>query len=186
MVEGICRDLEVLGRITQSNNPWSVILLRYFKPVGAHASGLTGENPNNLILFITQVAIGKREYLSVFGGDYNTSDGAGVRDCIHVVDLAKGHVKAVSAIEKNLTGVNAINLGTGNGQSVLEFVSAFEKQNEIKVPYKIEARRPSDIASCYANADKAKQLLGWQAALDINAMVKDSWHWQECNPEGYK
>ena len=190
MIEDICRDLESSDSITKNTHPWAITLLRYFNPVGAHESGLIGEDPsgipNNLMPFISQVAVGKRKQLSVFGGDYNTSDGAGVRDCIHVVDLAKGHVKAVSAIEKNLTGVNAINLGTGNGQSVLEFVSAFEKQNEIKVPYKIEARRPSDIASCYANADKAKQLLGWQAALDINAMVKDSWHWQSNNPEGYQ
>ena len=169
--------------------PWSVTLLRYFNPVGAHESGKIGEDPNgkpnNLMPFITQVAVGKRDKLSVFGGDYQTLDGTGVRDYIHVVDLAKGHVKAIQALENGLPGVSAINLGTGNGLSVIELVKAFETQNNIEIPYKVVGRRAGDVAACYANANKAKQLLNWQAELDANAMVKDSWHWQSKNPEGY-
>lgn len=189
MIEDICRDLEVSDSITKKESPWSIALLRYFNPVGAHASGLIGEDPNgipnNLMPYISQVAVGKLKQLQVFGGDYDTIDGTGVRDYIHVVDLAKGHVKAVDALLKGLTGVTAINLGTGNGQSVLELVGAFESQNQKAVPYKIVERRAGDVAACYANADKAKKLLNWQAELDVNAMVKDSWHWQSKNPSGY-
>lgn len=190
MIEDICRDLQVSDEITKNSKPWNITLLRYFNPVGAHESGLIGEDPNgkpnNLMPFITQVAAGKRDKLSVFGGDYDTIDGTGVRDYIHVVDLAKGHVKAIQAIEGGLQGVQAINLGTGNGQSVLQLVKAFEQQNKIDVPYGISARRPGDVAVCYADANKAKKLLNWQALLDVNAMVKDSWHWQSNNPNGYE
>ena len=190
MVEDICRDLQVSDEITETENPWAVTLLRYFNPVGAHESGLIGEDPNgipnNLMPYISQVAVGKLKQLQVFGGDYDTKDGTGIRDYIHVVDLAKGHVKAVDALLKGLTGVTAINIGTGNGQSVLELVTAFESQNQKSVPYKIVERRAGDVAACYANADKAKELLNWHAELDVNAMVKDSWHWQSKNPNGYK
>lgn len=190
MVEDICRDLQVSDEMTKTENPWAVTLLRYFNPVGAHESGLIGEDPNgipnNLMPYISQVAVGKLKQLQVFGGDYDTEDGTGIRDYIHVVDLAKGHVKAVDALLKGLTGVTAINIGTGNGQSVLELVNAFESQNQKSVPYKIVERRAGDVAACYANADKAKELLNWQAELDVNAMVKDSWHWQSKNPNGYK
>jgi UDP-glucose 4-epimerase len=190
MIEDICRDLQVSDGITGSENPWSIILLRYFNPVGSHESGLIGEDPNgipnNLMPFISQVAVGKLKTLRVFGGDYDTVDGTGVRDYIHVVDLARGHVKALQVLEKGLPGVTAINLGTGNGQSVLQLVKAFERQNSIEIPYEIVERRAGDIAACYANADLAKELLGWQAELDVNAMVGDAWNWQKNNPDGYK
>jgi len=189
MVEEICRDLEVSDKLLKPNKQWNISLLRYFNPVGAHESGRIGEDPNgtpnNLMPFISQVAIGKREKLSVYGGDYQTVDGTGVRDYIHVVDLANGHLKAVQAMENGLTGVNAINLGTGHGYSVVQMVTAFEKENEVTVPYSIVARREGDVAACYANADKAKKLLNWQAKLGANQMVKDSWHWQVNNPNGY-
>lgn len=189
MIEDMLRDLQAADEINKSETPWAITLLRYFNPVGAHESGKIGEDPNgipnNLMPFITQVAVGKREQLSVFGGDYDTIDGTGVRDYIHVVDLAKGHVKAIDAIEKGLTGVHAINLGTGNGQSVLQLIKAFEQENNLTIPFQIVERRSGDVAACYANADKAKALLGWQAELDANAMVKDSWHWQSKNPNGF-
>lgn len=190
MIEEICRDLQVADHIKNRQSKWAITLLRYFNPVGAHKTGLIGEDPNgtpnNLMPFITQVAVGKRDKLSVYGGDYNTVDGTGVRDYIHVVDLAKGHVKAVQAMEKGLEGVNAINLGTGEGYSVLQLVSEFEKQNKIVIPFSIVARREGDVAACYANADKAKELLNWQANLDSSSMVKDSWNWQFNNPDGYQ
>lgn len=190
MVENIYRDLQIADKLNQTENPWSISLLRYFNPVGAHESGLIGEDPNgipnNLMPYISQVAVGKLQRLSVFGSDYPTVDGTGVRDYIHVVDLAKGHVKAVQAMIKGLSGVNAINLGTGNGLSVLQLVTAFEKQNQIAVPYKLVERRPGDVAACYADANKAKELLNWQTELDVIAMVKDSWHWQSKNPNGYE
>jgi len=189
MVEDIYRDLEKSDELTKTDNPWSICLLRYFNPVGAHASGSIGEDPNgipnNLMPFISQVAVGKLKQLSVFGSDYPTVDGTGVRDYIHVVDLAKGHVKAVQALLKDLTGVHAINLGTGNGLSVLQLLKAFEEKNNIEVPYQIVDRRPGDVAVCYADALKAKALLDWQAELDVNAMVKDTWVWQSGNPQGY-
>ncbi len=189
MVEEICRDLQVADKLTKTKNPWAITLLRYFNPVGAHESGLIGEDPNgkpnNLMPFITQVAVGKREKVNVFGGDYKTVDGTGVRDYIHVVDLAKGHVKAVQAMEQGLQGVNAINLGTGEGYSVLQLIAAFEEQNKVCIPYSIVNRREGDVAACYANADKAKKLLNWQANLGANSMVKDSWNWQFNNPDGY-
>lgn len=190
MVENIYRDLEAADKLKDSNSPWAISLLRYFNPVGAHESGLIGEDPNgipnNLMPYISQVAVGKLQQLSVFGDDYPTVDGTGVRDYIHVVDLAKGHVKAVQAMLCGLSGVNAINLGTGNGLSVLQLVKAFEEQNEKPVPFKVVARRSGDVAACYADAKKAKALLDWQAELDVNAMVKDSWHWQSKNPNGYE
>lgn len=190
MIEDMLRDLEVADGLSKTESPWAITLLRYFNPVGAHESGKIGEDPNgmpnNLMPFITQVAVGKRERLSVFGGDYGTLDGTGVRDYIHVVDLAKGHVKAIQAIENNLNGVRAINLGTGNGKSVLELVKAFEQENKKEIPFEIVERRLGDVAAYYANADKAKKVLNWQAELDVNAMVKDSWHWQSSNPSGYE
>ena len=189
MVEDICRDLEVSDNILNPDNKWSITLLRYFNPVGAHASGCIGEDPNgipnNLMPFISQVAIGKREKLNVYGSDYPTVDGTGVRDYIHVVDLAKGHLKAVQAMERGMQGVTAINLGTGQGYSVLEMVTAFEKQNNVSVAYELVSRREGDVAACYANANKAAELLGWQAELDADRMVKDSWNWQINNPDGY-
>lgn len=204
MVENIYRDLEIADKLNVSVKPassenkvkpWSIILLRYFNPVGAHQSGLIGEapsgTPNNLMPYISQVAVGKLKQLSVFGDDYPTVDGTGVRDYIHVVDLAKGHVKAVQAMlnenaNAKLNGVNAINLGTGKGLSVLQLVKAFEQQNNKPVPFNIAPRRPGDVAACYADANKAKQLLDWQAELGVNAMVKDTWNWQSNNPNGYE
>ena len=190
MVESIYRDLETADKLKNSESPWSIALLRYFNPVGAHESGLIGEDPNgtpnNLMPYISQVAVGKLKKLSVFGGDYATVDGTGVRDYIHVVDLAKGHVKAVEAMTKGLSGVNAINLGTGNGLSVLELIKTFEGENGKSVPFNIVERRPGDVAACYADATKAKELLNWHAELDVKAMVKDSWHWQSMNPNGYE
>jgi UDP-glucose 4-epimerase len=190
MVEDIYRDLEVADKLNTSTSPWSIALLRYFNPVGAHESGLIGEDPsgipNNLMPYISQVAVGKLKELSIFGTDYPTIDGTGVRDYIHVVDLAKGHVKAVQAMLDVLSGVNAINIGTGNGLSVLQLVQAFEEQNKVKIPFKAVKRRAGDIAEYFGAANKAKELLGWQAELDVNDMVKDSWNWQSKNPNGYE
>ncbi len=178
---------EILRDIYVSDKNWSIAILRYFNPVGAHESGRIGEDPqgipNNLMPFITQVAVGKREFLSVFGGDYSTKDGTGVRDYIHVVDLAKGHIKALQFLNKPVC--EAINLGTGNGYSVLDVVDAFSKASQKEIPYKLMPRRAGDIAACYANADKAKELLGWEATMGINKMCEDSWRWQSNNPNGY-
>jgi UDP-glucose 4-epimerase len=169
----------ILSDTAKANEEFGVSLLRYFNPVGAHESGLIGENPNgipnNLMPFVTQVAKGKREYLSVFGDDYDTVDGTGVRDYIHVVDLAKGHVKAIEKLKK---GIEIYNLGTGKGTSVLELIRAFEEANGVKVPYEICARRPGDIASCYADAKKAEEELGWTAEKTIHDMVKDAWRFE--------
>ncbi len=166
----------------------SAVLLRYFNPIGAHPSGLIGEAPNgipnNLMPYITQVAIGKRDHLSVYGSDYPTPDGTGVRDYIHVVDLAKGHVKAMDYALKH-TGAEPINLGTGRGSSVLEVVSAFERASGVKIPLVITDRRPGDIATCYADASKAKALLGWEAEYTLEDMCAHSWNWQKNNPKGY-
>lgn len=182
MIEDILRDLYV------SDNSWSIALLRYFNPIGAHESGRIGEDPNgipnNLMPYITQVAVGKLKELRVFGSDYPTVDGTGVRDYIHVVDLALGHLKALDKIITN-SGVEAYNLGTGTGYSVLEIVSAFEKASGKKIPYQITDRRPGDIAACFADPVKAKQELGWAAERDIEDMCRDSWRWQENNPNGY-
>ncbi|MEH7548822.1 MULTISPECIES: UDP-glucose 4-epimerase GalE [Bacillaceae] len=183
MIEEILRDLYV------SDPEWSIALLRYFNPIGAHVSGRIGEDPNgipnNLMPFITQVAVGKLKQLQVFGSDYPTVDGTGVRDYIHVVDLAIGHLKALEKILP-ATGVEAYNLGTGTGYSVLEIVAAFEKASGVDIPYKIVDRRPGDVAVCYADASKAKNELGWTASKGITEMCEDSWRWQKNNPNGYE
>ncbi len=179
---------EMLRDIFVADNQWKIALLRYFNPVGAHISGVIGEDPNgipnNLMPFITQTAIGRREFLSVFGDDYDTVDGTGVRDYIHVVDLALGHLKAVEKLH-TFESVMAINLGTGRGYSVLEVVNAFEKASNKAVPYKITPRRSGDVAKCYADPTYAKDVLGWEATRDINQMCEDSWRWQSNNPNGY-
>jgi len=179
---------EILRDVYVADNEWNVVLLRYFNPVGAHKSGTIGEDPNgipnNLMPFIAQTAVGKREFLSVFGDDYDTLDGTGVRDYIHVVDLAQGHVNALDKIE-NFTEVMTINLGTGKGYSVLEMVKAFEKASGKKVPYKIAPRRAGDIATCFADPSYAKKVLDWEATRGIDEMCEDSWRWQSMNPNGF-
>jgi UDP-glucose 4-epimerase len=185
MVEEIMRDLYT------SDSSWNISLLRYFNPVGAHKSGLIGEDPsgipNNLMPYISGVAVGRYETLSVFGDDYATVDGTGVRDYIHVVDLAKGHVKALEAFANpEVDGLFTVNLGTGKGYSVLEMVNAFASASSKEVSYKVVNRRPGDIASCYADPALAKKLLGWQAEKDIVSMCEDTWRWQSNNPNGYK
>ena len=179
---------QILSDIQKADNEWNVILLRYFNPIGAHKSGTIGENPNgipnNLMPFITQVAVGKRDHLNVFGNDYDTPDGTGVRDYIHVVDLAIGHVKSLKK-KKKKAGLKIYNLGTGHGYSVLDIVKNFEEANGVKIPYEIQARRPGDIAACYADASLAKKELGWEAQYGIREMCEDSWRWQKNNPEGY-
>lgn len=168
---------------------WNISLLRYFNPVGAHESGLIGEDPagipNNLLPYVAQVAIGKLPQLKIFGNDYDTPDGTGVRDYIHVVDLARGHLAALRGLEKMQAGCRAYNLGTGCGYSVLEMVAAFEKASGCKVPYEIAPRRAGDIASCYADATLAKTELGWQAEFDLARMMTDAWRWQKQNPNGF-
>ena len=180
---------QVLEDIHVSDPEWNVILLRYFNPIGAHKSGLIGEDPkgipNNLVPYVAQVAIGKLETLGVFGDDYDTPDGTGVRDYIHVVDLAKGHVAAIKKLEKK-KGVLIYNLGTGKGYSVLDVVHAFEKACGKEIPYTIKPRRPGDIATCYADPAKAKAELGWEAQYGIEEMCADSWKWQSMNPKGYE
>jgi UDP-glucose 4-epimerase len=184
MIERILKDIYI------SDNSFKIAILRYFNPVGAHESGTIGEDPNgipnNLMPFISQTAVGKREYLSVFGGDYDTSDGTGVRDYIHVVDLANAHVKAIEFLNKsdNIKPL-IVNLGTGTGYSVLDMVKAFEKASNKKIPYKIVARRVGDIAKCYADPSFAKEVLGWEAKKTIEDMCEDSWRWQSQNPDGY-
>ncbi len=179
---------EILRDLCAADPRWHAMLLRYFNPVGAHPSGRIGEDPcdipNNLMPYIMQVAVGRREYLAVFGDDYDTPDGTGVRDYIHVVDLAKGHLAALEHLD-NLTGCTAINLGTGRGYSVLEMVKAAEKAVGNPVAYKIVDRRPGDIAACYADPALAQEVLGWQAAYDIDQMCVDHWRWQSSNPRGY-
>jgi UDP-glucose 4-epimerase len=179
---------QILSDIQKADPSWNVILLRYFNPIGAHKSGLIGENPNgipnNLMPYITQVAVGKREKLTVFGNDYDTHDGTGVRDYIHVVDLAKGHVLALKKIEEN-AGLKIYNLGTGVGYSVLDIVKNFEEATGVKIPYVIGERRPGDIATCYASAKKAEEELGWKAEYGIKEMCEDSWRFQKNNPAGY-
>lgn len=189
-IEEILRDLVNADQLLQSHMPWTVTLLRYFNPVGAHHSGMIGEDPNgipnNLMPYITQVAVGKLKQLQVFGGDYPTRDGTGVRDYIHVVDLAKAHVKAV---EKQLARppgqVFTYNLGTGTGYSVLEVVKAFEQACGVKIPYQIVDRRPGDVAECYADPSLAASELDWKAEKNIEDMTRDAWRWQSSNPEGY-
>ena len=183
MMEQIMTDLQ------KSDPEWKVVLLRYFNPIGAHESGKIGEDPqgipNNLLPYIAQVAVGKLDYLRVFGDDYDTVDGTGVRDYIHVVDLAKGHVLSVDKIDK-LEGVSIINLATGNGYSVLEVLKSFEKACGKKISYKIVERREGDIAKCFADASKAYEVLGWKAEKGIDEMCEDSWRWQSQNPNGYE
>jgi UDP-glucose 4-epimerase len=178
----------ILTDLAASDPAWAIGILRYFNPVGAHASGRIGESPrgipNNLMPYVTQVAVGKRERLSVFGSDYPTPDGTGVRDYIHVVDLALGHLAALDRARKT-TGAWTVNLGTGRGYSVLEFVAAFERASGRKVPYQVVARRPGDVAQCYADPTAAEKLLGWRATRDLDAMCADSWRWQSANPDGY-
>ena len=180
---------QILSDMQKADPEWNVIILRYFNPIGAHKSGTIGENPNgipnNLMPYITQVAVGKRAELGVFGNDYDTHDGTGVRDYIHVVDLAIGHVKAYEKILKN-PGLGIYNLGTGTGYSVLDVVKNFEAATGVKVPYAIKDRRPGDIAACYADASKAKAELGWEAQYGIREMCEDSWRWQSSNPNGYE
>ena len=180
---------QMLMDIAKADKEWNIVLLRYFNPIGADKSGMIGENPkgipNNLMPYITQVAIGKLEKLGVFGDDYDTPDGTGVRDYIHVSDLADGHSKALKKI-KEKAGLCIYNLGTGKGVSVLDLVKSFEKANNITIPYEIKGRRAGDIATCYADASKAERELGWKAQNDIVDMCRDSWNWQSKNPNGYE
>lgn len=180
---------QIMMDVQKADNEWNVVLLRYFNPIGAHKSGTMGENPNgipnNLMPYITQVAVGKLKELGVFGDDYDTPDGTGVRDYIHVVDLANGHVKALKKFEKG-SGLSIYNLGTGHGYSVLDIVKNFESATGIKIPYSIKPRRAGDIATCYADSAKAQRELGWVATRDIKEMCEDSWRWQENNPKGYE
>ncbi len=178
----------MLGDLAISDAQWSIGVLRYFNPVGAHESGLIGEDPrdipNNLMPFVAQVAVGRRPHLNVFGNDYPTPDGTGVRDYIHVVDLAKGHLAALAQARRQ-RGVFTVNLGTGNGYSVLDMIKAFEKASGRPIPYKVSERRPGDIASCYADPAFARELLGWSAQKGIEEMCADGWRWQSRNPQGY-
>ena len=180
---------QILTDLHTADPEWKVILLRYFNPIGAHESGRIGEDPkgipNNLVPYITQVAVGKLESLGVFGDDYDTHDGTGVRDYIHVVDLAIGHVKAIEKMDKIHDGVLVYNLGTGIGYSVLDIVKGFEKAVGRPIPYVIKPRRPGDIATCYADPSLAEKELGWKAVRDLNKMCEDSWRWQKNNPQGY-
>ena len=179
---------EILKDLCAADPTWSAVLLRYFNPIGAHESGRIGEDPkgvpNNLMPYIAQVAIGKRPCLSVFGDDYDTPDGTGVRDYLHVVDLARGHVRAVEYALSH-TGAEPFNLGTGTGYSVLDIVKAFEQANNIHIPYAIAPRRPGDIATCYSDPSKAQRILGWTAQKTLEDMCRDSWRWQTQNPNGY-
>ena len=183
MIEEILKDLHT------ADPTWNVILLRYFNPIGAHESGLSGEDPkgipNNLVPYVAQVAVGKREYVHVYGNDYNTPDGTGVRDYIHVVDLAKGHLAALDKFMEN-PGVAIYNLGTGKGYSVLDVIHAYEKACGHEIPYKIEARRPGDLDTTYSDPSKAERELGWKAQLGIDEMCRDSYRWQSQNPNGYQ
>lgn len=180
---------QIMMDIQKADPEWNMVLLRYFNPIGAHKSGLIGESPNgipnNLMPYITQVAVGKLKVLGIFGNDYDTPDGTGVRDYIHVVDLADGHVKALKAIENNC-GLAVYNLGTGQGYSVLDLVNAFEEANGIKVPYVIKPRRPGDIATCYSDPSKAEKELDWKAQYSIVDMCRDAWRWQKQNPNGFE
>lgn len=183
MIEQILTDLHT------ADEEWNVVLLRYFNPIGAHPTGLMGENPsgipNNLMPYITQVAIGKLDHLNIFGNDYDTPDGTCVRDYIHVMDLASGHVAALKKLEPG-SGVSIYNLGTGIGYSVLDIVNNFEKANDLKIPYEFAPRREGDVPQCYSNAKKAERELGWKAKYGILEMCRDSWNWQKKNPNGYE
>lgn len=192
MIEDILRDLSAADQINPTEFPWKIALLRYFNPIGAHQSGLIGEDPNgipnNLMPYVAQVAIGKLPQLSVFGDDYPTRDGTGIRDYIHVVDLVKGHIKAIAALTSEkfeAGGCKAYNLGAGKGYSVLEIINAFEKVTGKKINYKISARRAGDIAECFANPDLALKELNWKVEKNLDDMVADTWNWQTKNPQGY-
>lgn len=192
MIEDILRDLSAADNIIQAKTPWKIALLRYFNPIGAHESGMIGEDPNgipnNLMPYVSQVAIGKLKQLSVFGNDYPTRDGTGVRDYIHVVDLVKGHIKAISALEGEkfkLGGCKAFNLGTGRGYSVLEIIESFERVTGRKVNYKIAPRRSGDPAECFANPDLSLKELNWKAEKNLDDMIADTWSWQVKNPQGF-
>jgi len=180
---------QILRDLAASDARWKVILLRYFNPVGAHASGRIGEDPdglpNNLMPYVSQVAVGRLQRLSVFGDDYPTVDGTGVRDYIHVVDLALGHVKALECIDA-LPGVTTLNLGTGRGYSVLEMVRAFEQASGREVPFEVVGRRAGDVAACWADPARAAEQLGWRAERDLDTMCRDAWRWQSLNPRGYR
>lgn len=182
IIEQILTDLQV------ADPQWNIVLLRYFNPIGAHPSGRIGENPNgipnNLMPYITQVAVGKREYLGIFGNDYPTPDGTGIRDYIHVCDLASAHIAALKPIEQK-TGLNIYNIGTGHGYSVLDVVKAFIRVNGVDIPYRIMPRRAGDIATCYCNPAKANREIGWKAQFTLDDMCRDAWHWQHANPNGY-
>lgn len=184
MSEQIMRDMAF------ADKDWAVALLRYFNPIGAHPSGLIGEDPkgipNNLMPYISQVAVGRRKELSVFGNDYDTPDGTGVRDYIHVVDLARGHVAAIEYMQKNHRGESVFNLGTGTGYSVLDMVKAFSRVTGREIPYKIVDRRPGDLATVYSSPDKSAELLGWKAQYSLDDMCRDAWNWQSKNPMGYE
>lgn len=179
---------QILRDMAKADSEWSVVNLRYFNPVGAHESGKIGEHPsgipNNLMPYISQTAIGKRDHLNVFGNDYPTPDGTGVRDYIHVVDLAKGHVAAIQYLMHH-NGESVFNLGTGHGYSVLDMVHAFEEANDVVVPYQIAARRQGDLPICYADTSKSTELLGWRAEKSLIDMCRDTWNWQKQNPDGY-
>ena len=179
----------MLSDLHGSDHEWSIVILRYFNPVGAHSSGLIGEDskgvPNNLMPYITQTAIGKLPEVEIFGNDYDTKDGTGVRDYIHVVDLAKGHLAAVDYCQKDI-GLEKINLGTGSGVSVLDLITAFSKINNVKVPFSVGERRPGDVAMCVAGVKKAQDVLGWRSRLTLADMCRDSWRWQSLNPDGFK
>ena len=180
---------QILSGMAHADREWGIVLLRYFNPIGAHESGMIGEDPrgvpNNLMPYITQVAIGRRERLNVFGNDYDTPDGTGVRDYIHVVDLARGHVAAVKYVTEN-PGCEVFNLGTGVGYSVLDMVKSFSNVNNVPVPYAVVERRPGDIATCYADPAKSAEVLGWKATHTLEDMCRDSWNWQSKNPMGYE
>ena len=180
---------QILRDLAKADPEFTVVLLRYFNPVGAHASGLIGEDPrgipNNLMPFIAQVAVGRRDHLNVFGSDYDTPDGTGVRDYIHVVDLARGHVAAIDYMQ-NHRGENVFNLGTGTGYSVLDMVKTFERVNGVPIPYEIAPRRPGDLATVYSSPDKSAELLGWKAEYNLEDMCRDTWNWQSHNPMGYE
>ncbi|MDD1621212.1 MAG: UDP-glucose 4-epimerase GalE [Methylococcaceae bacterium] len=191
-IEEILRDASAADALNHGDQPWKIAILRYFNPIGAHGSGLIGEDPNgipnNLMPYLSQVAIGKLEMLSVFGDDYPTPDGTGVRDYIHVVDLAQGHIKALQYLmnqEETASVCEAFNLGTGTGYSVLDMVKTFKKVNGCDVPYKITPRRPGDVAACYADPGLSRQKLDWQAKRNLDEMLVDAWRWQKNNPNGY-
>ncbi len=180
---------QIMRDTAKADSDWSIALLRYFNPIGAHSSGLIGEDPrgvpNNLMPYISQVAIGRRDHLSIFGDDYDTPDGTGVRDYIHVVDLARGHVAAIEYMQDH-KGENTFNLGTGHGYSVLDMVKAFERVTGVKIPYEIAPRRPGDLATVYASTDKSASLLGWKARYGLDDMCRDAWNWQKNNPNGFR